>query len=173
MGEPFIGEIRMAGFNFNPKNWALCNGQLLAIAQNQALFSILGTTYGGDGRTTFALPDLRSHIPISFGQGPNLSNYNLGQTGGEESHALIQTEIPTHNHTLGVVNADGTAPNPTGNVFAVSVGRDNIYSTASPDTTMNSGVIANAGSGQGHPNQQPYLVINFIIALNGIFPSRN
>lgn len=172
MGIPYVGEIRMAGFNFPPKGWALCNGQILSIMQNPALFSILGITYGGDGVNTFGLPDLRSRIPVNFGQGPGLSPYRLGQVGGEENHTLLTGEMPSHNHTLGVLAGDGDAPVPANNTFAASVSRDNIYSTAVYDSSMNVGVIAMAGANQPHANQQPYLVINFMIALQGIYPPR-
>lgn len=171
--EPFIGEIRLASFNFAPKGWAMCNGQVLSIVQNQALFAILGTMYGGDGVTTFGLPNLKGRVALGFGQGPGLSNYTQGQSGGEEAHTLTISEMPNHNHSLGVVNADGNLPAPAGNTFASSVARDNNNSTATPDATMNAGVISTAGSSVAHNNLQPYLVVTYMIALQGVFPSRS
>lgn len=166
MSEPFIAEIRMVAFNFAPRGWALCNGQLLPIAQNQALFSILGTTYGGNGQTTFALPNLRGRSPAHLG-----SDIQLGQVGGEESHALNNAEMPAHTHLAAGDAAEASAPSPAGNVWAAS--SNNPFSSAGPNTTMNSGSVSTAGGSQPHPNQQPYLAVNFVIALVGIYPSRN
>ena len=180
MSEPFIGEIRLFGFNFAPRGWAFCQGQLMSIAQNTALFSLLGTTYGGDGRTSFGLPDLRGRVPVGQGQGPGLPAVNLGQVSGEPSHTLIATEMPGHNHpTTAQLNASGSAGNsttPSGNFPAVSTTRDNVYSNAS-GATLNAAAaqvtVGNAGGSQPHNNMQPYLGLNFCIALVGIFPSRN
>jgi microcystin-dependent protein len=169
MATPFIGQISMFAFNFPPRSWAQCNGQLLAIAQNQALFSLLGTTYGGNGTTTFALPDLRGRTPLHWGQGPGLSNRTLGQNGGEENHTLITTEMPAHNHLMNANSGSPTASSPSGNFAAQNT---SAYSTTS-NATMNSADIGNMGGSQPHPNQSPYLVINICIALAGIFPSRN
>jgi len=164
MTEPFLSEIKIVSFNFAPKGWALCNGQLLPINQNQALFSLLGTTYGGDGRVNFALPDLRGRIPIHFG------SHTLGERGGEENHTLNIQEMTTHSHTFSANNATPTQGSPAGNMWASNSGA---YSSAAPDAAMNPASISNAGGSQPHANIQPYLVLNFIIALQGIFPSRN
>lgn len=169
-----IGEIRLFAGNFPPRNWAFCNGQLLSIAQNTALFSILGTTYGGDGRTTFALPDLRSRVPIHAGQGPGLSNYNLGQTGGAENVTLTQNQLPAHNHGVNAVAQGGNQASPAGNLPAVeSTGTSLDYSNAAATGQMSPGMIANTGGGQPVSVVQPYQCLNYIIALFGIFPSRN
>ena len=172
MSEPFLGEIRMFGFNFAPNGWALCAGQLLPISQNSALFALLGTYYGGNGQTTFGLPDLRGRVPLSFGQGPGLSNYNLGQVGGEENHTLITNEMPMHNHGVSASQA-ANATSPAG-AFPSNDARSpvNIYSSATDGTQMNPQMIGLAGGSQPHNNLQPYLAVNFCIALQGIFPSR-
>ena len=175
----------MFGGNFAPRGWALCEGQLLAISQNQTLFAILGTTYGGDGRTTFGLPDLRGRIPMGAGNGPGLSQRRIGQKMGEENHILNSTEIPSHSHTSklsvskengtqGAATADstiGTTGVNAGRVFTESLG----YNTSTPDTALNSASIvgANTGGGQSHNNMQPTLCTNYIIALVGIFPPRS
>lgn len=180
MSEPFIGEIIMFAGNFAPRNWAFCNGQLLPIAQNTALFSILGTMYGGDGQTTFGLPDLRGRVPVGVGSGPGLPPIVEGQVGGETSHTLIITEMPAHNHTATTqINAQSGAGNsgaPGGKYPAASSTRDSIYSDAT-NATMNANAaqvtVGIAGGSQPHNNMQPYQGINFIIALYGIFPSRN
>ncbi|MGO9060293.1 MAG: phage tail protein [Candidatus Binataceae bacterium] len=172
MAEPFIGEIRMFGGNFAPSGWALCDGQLLSISQNTALFSSLGTSFGGDGVRTFALPDLRGRVPIHAGQGPGLSPYTLGESGGAESVTLVIGQIPTHNH---LVNADtgdnGASSHPNGQYLA-STGATSIYNS-NPDSTMNPNMIQPVGGSQPHTNVEPFLCVNFIIALQGIFPSRN
>ena len=165
MSEPFLSEIKIVSFNFAPKGWALCNGQLLPINQNQALFSLLGTTYGGDGRVNFALPDLRGRIPIHFG-----NTHTLGERAGEENHTLNISELPAHSHTFSASNADPNQGTPAGNMWASNSGA---YSNAAPDSTMNPASISNVGGSQPHTNIQPYLVLNFIIALQGIFPSQN
>ncbi|MDQ3898292.1 MAG: tail fiber protein [Actinomycetota bacterium] len=169
MSEPFLGEIMMFAGNFAPRGWAMCNGQILPIAQNTALFSILGTTYGGNGQTTFALPDLRGRVPMHFGQGPGLSARTLGEQGGEESVTLIQAQLPQHSHTANATSADATSSKPDGAVPASG----GAYAPASDGTTMSPGFITGGGGNQPHDNMQPYLAINFVIALEGIFPSRN
>ena len=175
--DPFIGQIMMFGGNFAPRGWAMCNGQLLDISQNAALFSILGTTYGGDGRTTFGLPDLRGRLPMHFGQGPGLSNHNLGQKGGAETVTLNESQLPGHNHGMAGSTSAATSRSPAG-AFPASAFVDGVrtavetYGTSS-DTTLNAGVITPSGGGQAHDNMPPFGVINFVIALQGIFPSRN
>ena len=181
MSSPFIGEIIMFAGNFAPRGWALCNGQILAIAQNTALFSILGTTYGGNGQTTFALPDLRSRVPMHAGQGAGLSDRTLGESAGEETHTLIQTEMPQHQHQVNPAcsaeDADRAAAKnnfPASPFSTVGGAAVNAYTgAASPNTTMGATTSAVAGGSQPHNNLQPYLAVNFIIALQGIFPSRN
>ena len=174
---PYIGQILGFGFSFAPKGWAYCAGALLAINQNQALFSILGTTYGGNGIQTFALPDLRGRVPISWGQGPGLSNYNLGQAAGQQAVTILPSQLPLHNHAFSVNNAVATSPSPSGNYLAQggAVGTVNasMYATGSSNAVMAAGTIANAGGTQPLSIIQPYNVINYSIALNGIFPSRN
>ncbi len=179
--EPTIGEIRMFAGNFAPRSWATCDGQLLAISQNQALFSILGTTYGGDGRTTFALPDLRGRIPVSAGSGPGLSNVSLGQRSGYPTVTLTSQSLPPHNHPLLASNAAGTTSSPVGNVPASAqtiVERGGVEKPvntygASVDSTMGSVAIGNTGGNQQVSIQNPSLGLNYIICLFGIFPSRN
>ena len=165
MAEPFLSEIRIMSFGFPPKGWALCDGQLLPINQNQALFSLWGTTYGGDGRVNFALPDLRSRVPIHQGSG-----HTLGETGGEQAHTLSIAEIPTHTHTLSGTNTDGTQQIAASNLLARSATQ--IYAAPSNLAAMHAGSIANVGGSQAHLNMQPFLVLNFSIALQGIFPSQ-
>jgi len=164
----------MVPFNFAPKGWALCNGQLLAISQNTALFSLLGTTYGGNGTTTFALPDFRSRVPIHAGQGPGLSNYTLGEQTGTESVTLTVPQLPAHNHTVNGVASGGNQASPAGGFPAVeSTGTSLDYANSGPGASMNPAMISNTGSNQPHSNIQPVLCVNFVIALVGIFPSRN
>jgi microcystin-dependent protein len=183
MSEPYVSQIEIFGFNFAPRNWAICSGQTFAIAQNQALFSLLGTTYGGNGTTTFQLPDLRSRIPVGWGQGTGLSNYDLGQVGGVETVTLQQNQLPAHNH---LINADSSATSGLTNVpsSTVTLGRSsgtasgstfavNIYNTGSAPTTLGSAAVGSAGSNQAHPNLMPTLCMNYCICLFGIFPSRN
>jgi microcystin-dependent protein len=171
VSEPFVGEIRMFGFNFAPQGWAMCNGQTLPISQNQALFSLLGTTYGGNGQTTFQLPDLRGRLANHAGQGTGLSPYVLGQNGGTENVTLVQGQMPTHAHSVLANGSPATATRPGGAVLARTTA--DIYAAAPDGTTMNAGMIGTAGGSQPHPNLQPYLTVNFCIALQGIFPSRN
>jgi microcystin-dependent protein len=167
MAEPFIGEIRMMSFNYPPKGWALCNGQFLAINQNQALFSLLGTMYGGDGRTTFALPDLRGAVPVHIGGG-----LNQGQRLGEATHTLTSTESATHAHTLQGTSQTANATLPANALPATTP--NVIYSSgASANVPCNSQSLSNVGGSQPHENRMPSLVISFCIALQGIFPSRN
>lgn len=169
MSQPFIGEIVMFAGNFAPRGWSFCSGQTLSIAQNTALFSILGTTYGGNGQTTFALPDLRSRVPIHPGQGPGLSSYSLGQQGGSENVTLTVPQMPAHNHTLNANNGASNDTIPTNAFFS----EGGLYTTNAANVQMNPATIGLTGGSQPHPNIQPYLAINFIIALQGIFPSRN
>lgn len=167
MSQPFMGEIKIISWNFAPKGWAFCNGQFLPINQNQALFSILGTMYGGNGQTTFALPDFRGRAPIHQGQG-----FTEGQKGGEEAHTLSQSEMPTHNHFAQGINANANKDTPVGNYLA-NIVTFAYRTTASNLTTLNPTVVSNYGGSQPHENRQPFLVLGFIIALQGIFPSRN
>jgi len=169
MAEPFIGQLMCVGFNFAPRGWAFCEGQLLPIAQNTALFSLLGTMYGGDGRTTFGLPDLRGRVPIGFGQGPGLSNYQQGSAGGSEAVTLTTQQMPSHSHAVNANNSDATDTVPT-NQYPAAGGA---YTASNPNTTMNANMIGAAGGSQGHSNMQRYLTLNWIIALEGIFPSRS
>ena len=187
--DPFLGQIVSFAGNFAPRGWAYCDGQLLAISQYSALFSILGTTYGGDGRSTFALPDLRGRAPVAPGRGPGLSTRTLGQRGGQEEHTLIIPEMPSHSHiSTGTVTAstsEGTTNVPTGNVLAAgktpidrsTVVDTNMYTNVGPNTQMAANevtvTVGNNGGNLPHNNMQPYLAINFIIALQGVFPSRN
>lgn len=163
MSEAFIGEVRIVSFGFAPRGWAFCQGQILPIAQNQALFSILGTTYGGDGKVNFALPDLRGRAPIHFN-----SAYPLGTKTGEENHTLIATEMPQHNHGVLASSAAAGQALPTGNQWG---SLNNGYSNTA-NTIFAPSALSNTGGGTGHNNMQPYLVLNFIIALVGIYPSR-
>jgi microcystin-dependent protein len=176
--DQYIGQILMVGFNFAPVGWALCNGQLLSIAQNTALFSLLGTTYGGDGIQTFALPNLQSRVPIHQGQGTGLSPYVIGQAGGTENVSLQVNNLPAHNHPANCNNGLGTVPDPTNAYWAqvASGQRDPVsYSAYTPATNkqMAPTAIGMTGNNVPVPNIQPYLCINFIIALQGIFPSRS
>jgi microcystin-dependent protein len=181
MSEPFLGEIRMFAGDFNPKAWALCNGQLLAIAQNQALFSLLGTTYGGNGVTTFALPDLRGRLPMHFGNGQGLSNYTLGQRTGTEAVTLTAAQIPAHAHNLtpscnnDVANTDSQSP--VGAFPAVQDGNAGGFAmyatTAQGNSKMLQTPTGSTGGNQPHDNRQPSLVLTFIICIQGLFPSRN
>jgi microcystin-dependent protein len=182
MSEPFLGQLMIFAGNFAPRGWATCDGQILSIAQNTALFSLLGTTYGGNGQTTFALPDLRGRVPIHQGQGPGLSPYTEGEVGGVESVTLINTQMPSHNHTAtNAINAaygpQSPSDNPAGAVPAGTSGGPQVYAPASDGTVMNPQTVVTtigiAGGSQPHENRQPYLCILFCIALEGIFPPRN
>lgn len=174
MSTPFIGSLMSCSWNFAPKGFALCDGTLLAINQNQALFSLLGTTFGGNGQTNFALPDLRGRTPIGSGQGPGLgNNYTLGQRGGEEGHLLSIGELPQHIHTLSASNAAASLPKVTANSPGVTAAAVPLYGPYSAATPMNAGSLGRSGGSQPHENRQPFLIINWVIALNGIFPSQN
>jgi microcystin-dependent protein len=168
MGTPYLGEVRVFSFNFPPRGWAFCNGQLLSISQNTALFSLLGTIYGGNGVSTFALPNLQGCAPLHFG-----NNFLQGQAGGEQSHTLTFNELPLHAHFVNASGADANADTPVGNYLAQSVNFDLYSPTSANPTTLRAGTIGAAGGGQPHNNLQPYLTLNFCIALQGIFPSRN
>lgn len=162
MAEPFLSEIRIVSFSFAPNGWAMCNGQLLPINQNQALFSLLGTTFGGDGRVNFALPDFRGRMPIHVGSG-----HTLGERGGETSHTLSISELPQHTHVPRAVSSVGRATGPAGNAFAASHGSYAASATAS----LHPAAISAVGGSQAHTNMPPFLALNFVIALQGIFPS--
>lgn len=167
MAEPFLGEIRLMSFNFPPKGWAMCNGQQLPINQNQALFALLGTHYGGNGQTTFALPNLQGRVPIHFGG----AYPSVGIAGGEYAHTVTSQEMPMHVHQLNVSSvATGGSAAPGGRVLG---GANNAYHTPTSLTTLNPGTIVNTGGSQPHENKAPYAVVNFCIALQGIFPSQN
>jgi microcystin-dependent protein len=171
--ETFLGEIRMFAGNFAPTGWAFCQGQLLPIAQNQALFSLLGTTYGGDGRTSFALPDLRGRVPVGFGQGPGLSNREIGEKFGSELVTLNINQMPSHNHTVNAVTSEGNQNLPTNSLPANTKTLDKEYSDANANTTMKATMVNPTGGSQPFGVSQPSLGVNFIIALQGIYPSRN
>jgi len=164
MAEPFLSEIRLFSFGFPPKGWALCNGQLLPINQNQALFSLLGTTYGGDGRVNFALPNLQGYTPIHMGAG-----HTLGERGGEQAHTLSISEVPTHTHQLNGTSTAASTNSATGSYLGVV---NNGYSPAQNLVALGSAALANVGGSQAHLNMQPFLVLNFCIALQGLFPSQ-
>ncbi len=166
MSEPFLAEIRVMSFNFPPKGWAFCNGQLLPINQNQALFSLLGTTYGGDGRVTFALPNLQGSVPIHMGNG-----HTLGETAGEFGHTLALAELPTHTHGVQASSSAGNDATPANNLLASPLNLT--YRPADNLAPLDPGSVSTVGGGQAHQNMQPYLTLSFCIALTGIFPSRN
>lgn len=167
--DPFLGEIRPVGFNFAPVGWALCQGQILPISQNTALFSLLGTTYGGNGQTTFALPDLRGRVPVGRGQGPGLAIHDLGEVSGEENHTLVVSTLPAHSHSATASTHPATSYS-SSDTPAVSP-RD-VYGTAD-GSALASDTVVSAGGNQPHNNMQPFLTVNFVIALQGIFPPRN
>lgn len=173
MSDAFVGEIRMVGFNFAPTGWAFCNGQLLPISQNTALFSLLGTMYGGNGQSTFALPDLQGSAPMHAGQGPGLTERFIGEASGSSTVTLLESEIPAHNHIASGVS--GTGPtSPANNSWGTGVGRTPppSYQNGNPNVTMSPNALGVTGSSSPHNNMQPYLVVNFIIAMQGIFPPR-
>ncbi len=180
MSSPFVAEIRIFGFNFAPKGWAFCAGQLMPISQNTALFSLLGTTYGGDGKSTFALPNLQGCAPLGQGQGAGLTLRVLGETGGEPSLTLLQSEIPSHAHTLNADTAFATTADPANSLYMRGnfddgnghTGGVQIYDNVAPTTQMGPLSIAPAGGSQPHNNMMPYLTFNFCIALQGVFPPR-
>ncbi len=170
MSEPFLAEIKMFGFNFAPRGWALCDGTILPISQNQSLYSLLGTTYGGDGRTTFGLPGLRGRVPLHVGQSAGGTNHTLGSISGTETHTLTEAETPAHTHPLNATSSDGNTPIPGDHLLASF---NSGYDDATADlVNLTPTTITNTG-GQAHPNIQPSLVIEFCIALQGLFPSRN
>jgi microcystin-dependent protein len=170
--EGFIGEVRMFAGTFAPKNWAFCEGQILSIASNSALFSLLGTTYGGNGTTTFALPDLRGRVPIHAAQGPGLGFYTLGEKGGTETNTLTVAQLPAHNHSVFGVASVGNQNSPSGNLPADTKLLDKEYSNGTASTSMNPAMIGQTGGNQPVNNIQPYLGINFIICLYGVYPAR-
>lgn len=163
MAEPFLSELKLMSFNFPPKGWAFCNGQLLPINQNQALFALLGTTYGGNGQTTFALPDLRGRTPLHWGAG-----FTLGQAAGQEAHTVTISEMPTHNHLVNASTSNGNQPQ-----LSLVASANNLYGAVTDLTTLQPGTIPNVGGSQAHENRAPSLVLNWCIALQGIFPSQN
>lgn len=167
--EPFIGQIQPFGFNYAPRGWAFCNGAIISIAANSALFSLLGTMYGGDGVQTFGLPDLRGRVSMAFGQGPGLSSYTQGQLGGVEAVTLTLQQMPAHNHTCNASTGTKLVATPAANNF----GGATIYTNAALDSVMDPPTIGFAGNNQPHENRQPYLVVNWCISLQGVFPSRN
>jgi microcystin-dependent protein len=173
MADPFVAEIRIFPFNFAPKGWAWCDGQLMPLSQNTALFSLLGTTYGGDGKSNFALPDLQGRAPMHPGQGPGLSLHDLGETGGSETVTLLESEIPAHSHALmtGTISASVVTPDPTV-VLSRSQGGNAYCTTLNPMVNMSDQALAPAGGDQPHNNMQPYLTFFFCIALQGVFPPR-
>lgn len=174
MSDQFLAEIRIVPFNFAPTGWATCDGQLLPIAQNTALFSLLGTTYGGNGQSTFALPNLQGSAIMHPGQGPGLSLHDLGESGGSDYVTLLSTEIPNHTHRLYTTHTVGTSTSPSGNAFAVGAKGTPLYGPASGSPgTMHASTLAYSGGDQPHNNMQPYLTMTFIIALQGIYPARN
>ena len=175
MSDPFLAEIRIVGFNFAPRGWAFCNGQILPIAQNTALFSLLGTTYGGNGTSTFALPNLIDRAAMHSGQGPGLTNRVLGEQSGSATVTLTTTEIPAHAHPAGCATAAGNAGTPINNIWAGGTGRNPppLYQTGAANAAMSVNAVANNGGGQPHSNQQPFLGLNFVIALQGVFPPRS
>jgi len=173
MSEPFIAEIIMFGGNFAPRGWAFCDGQLLAISQNTALFSLLGTTYGGDGRTTFGLPDLRGRVPVHPGNGPGLPPYQLGQKGGEAAVTLNTNQIPAHTHVPNCQSGEASSQSPVDAVWAKeAAGATATYASGPGNDQMNGAALGNTGGNQSHNNMPPYLGVNYIIALVGLYPSR-
>jgi len=171
VSDPFIGEIKIWAFNYAPKGWAFCNGQTMPIQQNQALFSLLGTTYGGNGQTTFGIPNLQGRVPMHMGASPGgRVNYPQGAVTGEETHTLIQSEMPRHNHLATVSNASSNVIVPTGAYLGASA---NLYQPGPANTNLAPSTVAAVGGSQPHENRQPYLALNFCIAINGIYPSRN
>jgi len=171
MSDPFVAEIRIFPFNFAPKGWAFCDGQLLPLSQNTALFSLLGTTYGGDGKSNFALPDMQGNLAVQPGQGAGLSLRDLGETGGADTITLLETEIPVHSHSVSVSQSDGTDQVPTNSRYAAGVGIGQ-YGAPNNLTQLHPNAIAPAGSSLPHNNLMPYLVLNYNIALQGVFPPR-
>lgn len=173
MANPFVAEIRIMPTNFAPKGWAFCNGQLMPISQNTALFSLLGTTYGGDGKSTFALPNMQGNAPMQAGQGPGLSLRDLGETGGEQTVTLLQTEIPAHTH-IPVAGGTADTASPQNNTWGGALkGHGDLYAPASSLVQMSPLALSVVGGNQPHNNLPPYLTLNFVIALQGVYPARN
>ena len=181
MSDPFVAEIRIFPFNFAPKGWAQCNGQLLPLSQNTALFSLLGTTYGGDGKSNFALPNMQGNVPMFYGQGPGLSLYDIGEMSGSQTVTLLDSEMPSHNHTLQAITAAGSTATANGNVLAEGQWDNGIgqngglqyySSTQAPNVSSGPQATGLAGSSFPHNNMMPYLTLNFCIALQGVFPPR-
>jgi microcystin-dependent protein len=171
MADPFVAEIRIVGFNFAPRGWAFCDGQIMAISQNTALFSLLGTTYGGDGKSTFALPNLQGRAPLQHGQGPGLSPRDLGESAGSSAVTLIGSEMPSHSHALHGTGAAATTDDPAG-AWPATVPRGSLYGPAQNQVALSPQAEGVAGGDQPHNNMQPYLTLNFCIALQGVFPAR-
>jgi microcystin-dependent protein len=171
MSNPFVAEIRIFPFNFAPKGWAFCDGQILPLSQNTALFSLLGTTYGGDGKSNFALPNMQGNAPMHPGQGPGLSLHDLGETGGSETVSLLESEIPSHSHTVMASQADATDQQAGNELFAAGIGLA-MYAGPAAVRNLSDNAVSPAGGDQPHNNMQPYLTLNFCIALQGVFPPR-
>jgi microcystin-dependent protein len=173
MADPFVAEIRIFPFNFAPKGWAFCDGQILPLSQNTALFSLLGTTYGGDGKSNFALPNMQGNAPMHPGQGPGLSLHDLGETGGSDTVSLLESEIPAHSHAMMASTQDGLDSHPVNNLLAQGIGIAH-YTDANTGAfvNLNDNALAPAGGDQPHNNMQPYLTLSFCIALQGVFPPR-
>jgi len=172
MADPFVAEIRIVPFNFAPRGWAFCNGQVMPISQNTALFSLLGAQYGGNGSSTFALPDLQGRSPMQWGQGPGLSNRNLAEQGGQTTVTLLTSEVPGHTHGLRAAAGDATTGVPSGTA-ALATASAAVYGPLSDPVAMSSSAIAPVGEGQPHENRQPFLTLHFVIALQGVFPPRS
>ena len=170
--DPYIGQIMMVPYSFVPRNWAECNGQVLSIAQNSALFSLIGTQYGGDGVTTFGLPDLRGRVPLGVGSGPGLTTTTMGEKKGTETNTLTTAQLPAHNHTVNAVLAEGNQNSPTGSLLADTKLLDKEYSNATTTTTMGSTMIGNTGNGQAVNNMQPSTTVRYVIATQGVYPTQ-
>jgi len=170
--DPFVAEIRIFPFNFPPRGWAWCNGQLLPLSQNTALFSLLGTTYGGDGKSVFALPGIQGSAPMFWGQGPGLSNRSLGEQSGSQTVTLLQSEIPVHLHSMMASNADSNSQSPVANLLAGGVGGISMYGAPPAQVQLSPNALTPAGGSLPHNNMQPYLTLNFNIALQGVYPPR-
>ena len=173
MSEPFLAEVRILPFNFAPAGWAVCAGQVLPISQNTAVFSLLGVNYGGNGTTNFALPNLQGQVAVGAGQGPGLSPYSVGQTGGTETVTLVANQLAAHNHPASAIHDAGNSYSPAGDSWSADgANRAKLYRSADPTVPMGANAVSPAGGNQPHTNLQPYLVLNYCIALVGVFPSR-